>query len=76
MYLPTEKFKTGMTKASAESYKSITPQELLELLRSHDHDAVVEMSGRKEVIGKRELNALLDRSQLIEQWKGGLLLQY
>lgn len=59
-----------MTKSYAETCKSITPQELLELLRSQDHDAAVQVTNRKEVISKRELNALLDRSALIEQFEG------
>ena len=66
----SEKFKTGMTKTYAETCKSITSQELLELLRSHDHDAAVQVTNRKEVISKRELNALLDRSALVEQFEG------
>lgn len=60
-----------MTKEScSESYKAITPHELLELLKSHDHDAIVEVANRKQVISKRELTSLLDRTQLVKQWEG------
>ena len=66
----TEKFKTGMTKEYAEKCRSITPAELLELLKSHDHDAVVSVDNKRQVISKKELNALLDRSHLVQQWQG------
>ncbi|XP_067938071.1 lymphocyte-specific helicase-like isoform X2 [Watersipora subatra] len=64
-----EKFKTGMTKSYTDTCKSISSQELLDLLKSDDHDGVIEMNTRKEVISKRDLNALLDRSSLNEEWQ-------
>lgn len=59
-----------MTKEYAEQCKSITPAELLELLKSQDHDAVVSTAAKKQVISKKELNALLDRSHLVKIWNG------
>lgn len=70
LFYLTEKFKTGMTKEYAEKCLSITSAELLDLLKSHDHDAVVEVADRTQVIGKRELRALLDRSHLVQKWQG------
>jgi len=60
-----------MTREYTDTCKPISSQELLELLKSHDHEAAVDVTNkRREVISKKELAALLDRSHLVEQWKG------
>lgn len=70
MVIHKEKFKTGMTREYTDTCKPISSQELLELLKSHDHEAAVDVTNkRREVISKKELAALLDRSHLVEQWK-------
>ncbi|XP_067686166.1 lymphocyte-specific helicase-like [Haliotis asinina] len=65
------KFKTGMNEFST-SLKPISAPELLELLRSRDHEAVVQGS-EKNVISNKDLDNLLDRSDLyqkLEKMKG------
>ncbi|XP_046563533.1 lymphocyte-specific helicase-like [Haliotis rubra] len=65
------KFKTGMNEFST-SLKPISAPELLELLRSRDHEAVIQGS-EKNVISNKDLDNLLDRSDLyqkLEKMKG------
>lgn len=62
-----------MTKEYTEACKPITPQELLELLKSQDHDSVVDVTSRQlrqQMVSKQQLSALLDRSELYRIWEG------
>lgn len=54
-------------KSFNESLNPLSPQELLALLKTQDHDEVVQ--GREgHVINKRDLDQLLDRSDLYDVW--------
>ncbi|XP_048238060.1 lymphocyte-specific helicase-like [Haliotis rufescens] len=61
------KFKTGMNEFST-SLKPISAPELLELLRSRDHEAIVQGS-EKNVISNKDLENLLDRSDLVRKFE-------
>ncbi|XP_056386301.1 lymphoid-specific helicase isoform X2 [Hyla sarda] len=61
------KFKGGQSGIN-QSTKCLDPKELLELLQSRDHEREVNGSSGK-VISDKDLELLLDRSDLIEQMK-------
>jgi len=62
MIMHKEKFKTG-AKSITTSLKSISPQELLQLLASKDHVGALECS-EGEIFNKAQMDQLLDRSSL------------
>ncbi|PIO32422.1 hypothetical protein AB205_0050900, partial [Aquarana catesbeiana] len=61
------KFKGGHSGMN-QSKSCLDPKELLELLQSRDHEREVKGSNGK-VISDKDLELLLDRSDLIEQMK-------
>ena len=61
------KFKQGMHGVE-ERLVPLNPQELLELLKSHDHSSVVDVKDGS-VISNRDLRLLLDRNDLHQIWK-------
>ncbi|XP_013385622.1 lymphocyte-specific helicase-like isoform X1 [Lingula anatina] len=66
MVIHKGKFKVGM-KSFTDSLKPVGAPELLQLLKSKDHDE--EVKGREgQVISKRDLDKLLDRTDLMEKW--------
>lgn len=69
MVIHKEKFKSGIKNFSS-SLKPLTSNELLDLLQSNDHQVAVNSSTKTgSVISNRDLDRLLDRSDLYEQWK-------
>ncbi|MEE6488121.1 hypothetical protein FKM82_015135 [Ascaphus truei] len=67
------KFKGGET-ALKQSKSCLDPKELLELLQSRDHEREVKGSDGK-VISDKDLELLLDRSDLIAQMKANIQIQ-
>ncbi|NP_001086442.1 helicase, lymphoid specific L homeolog [Xenopus laevis] len=67
------KFKGGQTGIN-QSKSCLDPQELLELLQSRDYEREVKGSSEK-VISDKDLEMLLDRSDLVAQMKNNVLLQ-
>lgn len=66
-FISTGKFKTGMKDYKAD-FKPLTPQELQELLQSKDHQMEVKGQDESSCLGEKELEILLDRSDLVEKW--------
>ncbi|KAK6180624.1 hypothetical protein SNE40_008640 [Patella caerulea] len=67
MVIQKGKFKNGIT-AFTTDVKPISPEELLELLKSQDHSSI--MSGKEgSQIDQSDLDVLLDRSDLYEKWE-------
>lgn len=64
---------SGIGKQGKGNYM-LSPQELLELLRSSDHSRVVDVAG-SSVISDQELDALLDRSGLHHSTSGSDLFR-
>ena len=62
------KFKTGI-KSFSKSLAAVTPEELMELLRSTDFDAEMGDKAQNSVISDRDLRSLLDRSDLADKWE-------
>lgn len=62
MIMHKEKFKSG-AKSITTSLKSISPQELLQLLSSKDHVGALECSDG-QIFSEEQMNQLLDRSSL------------
>ncbi|XP_060070965.1 lymphoid-specific helicase-like [Ylistrum balloti] len=68
MVIHKEKFKSGIRNFTT-SLQPLTQLELMDLLKSNDHQLAVNSGGTSSVISKRDLERLLDRSDLYEQWK-------
>eukprot|EP00079_Xenopus_tropicalis_P027424 XP_012821697.1 PREDICTED: lymphoid-specific helicase isoform X2 [Xenopus tropicalis] len=67
------KFKGGQTGIN-QSKSCLDPKELLELLQSRDYEREVKGSSEK-VISDKDLELLLDRSDLVAQMKNNVSLQ-
>ena len=61
------KFKTGI-KCFSKGLAAVTPEELMELLRSTDFDAEMGDNAQNSVISDRDLRSL-DRSDLADKWE-------
>ncbi|XP_045205485.2 lymphoid-specific helicase-like isoform X2 [Mercenaria mercenaria] len=68
MVIHKGKFKSGINQDFTSEVKPLCPEELMELLKSKDHCGVVEQGKHGEVLSKEDLDALLDRSDLIEEF--------
>ncbi|XP_033733127.1 lymphoid-specific helicase-like [Pecten maximus] len=69
MVIHKEKFKSGISNFNS-SLQPLTQHELLDLLKSNDHQMTMNNSNKAgSVISNRDLDRLLDRSDLYEQWK-------
>ena len=62
------KLKTGI-KSFSKSLAAVTPEELMELLRSTDFDAEMGDKAQNSIISDRDLRSLLDRSDLADKWE-------
>ncbi|XP_060582151.1 lymphocyte-specific helicase-like isoform X2 [Ruditapes philippinarum] len=69
MVIAKGKFKAGITKEFTPEVKPFTPEELLELLKSKDHCGEVDKGKHGEVISQKDLDELLDRSDLVAQFE-------
>ncbi|KAL5010128.1 hypothetical protein ScPMuIL_012433 [Solemya velum] len=70
MVIHQEKFKSGMKNFNS-SLAPLSSSELLDLLKSKDHQAVA--SGQENVlISKKSLDRLLDRSDLMQKWEDNI----
>ena len=69
------RFKKGIQNFK-EEMQTLNPDDLLDLLGSNDYDEKVEAQGRgQKVISEQELNRLLDRSHLYQQWEAAKTAQ-
>lgn len=59
------KFKSQDLSGLKTTMEAISPQELLDLLNSKDHAGVFHRRGGEQVFSKTEMEALLDRSDLV-----------
>ncbi|XP_052214522.1 lymphocyte-specific helicase-like isoform X2 [Dreissena polymorpha] len=65
MIIHKGKFKSGIMKDYTPDVKPLSPEELWDLLKSHDHSGVVEE--KEEAISDADLEALLDRTDMIRE---------
>ncbi|KAK3087350.1 hypothetical protein FSP39_004956 [Pinctada imbricata] len=65
MVIHKGKFKHGIQKKFSETTKPLNPKDLLDLLQSKDH----EMEIQSQNLSKKEIDILIDRSDLWEKFK-------
>ncbi|XP_052764762.1 lymphoid-specific helicase-like isoform X2 [Mya arenaria] len=69
MIIHKGKFKRGIDKDFTSEVKPLCPEELWDLLKSRDHSNVVKEMKDGEVMSKEDMQALLDRSELMKEFE-------
>lgn len=68
MIIHKGKFKSGLKKDFTSEVTPLCAEELMELLKSQDHCGVIEQGKHGQVISDEDLDALLDRRDLLEEF--------